>query len=142
RRDDPTRTTLPHVTQSENLSVLDAARLAGVDPMKDKYLAIYREALQSWFFVRDDRTAVALRRSTSASRPASNQTTPPAYEWIVVPLPKMDQTAPEEFGIDLGKRFPDFGTRLLLRLEVFSDIIEANPPDNGAVGIGDKFIHL
>src|SRR5947209_5276946 len=89
RRDDPTRTTLPHVTQSETLSVLDATRLAGLDPAKDKYLSFNRDALESWFFVRDDRTAVALRRSTSGSRPASNQTTPPAYEWIVVPLPKM-----------------------------------------------------
>lgn len=129
------------LAQTGGLSAEEAARRAGIDPLIEKYQGFYREQLRSWFFVREDRSAVALRRK-QASRLASNQKAPSAYEWEVIPLPNMDQTAPEQFGVDLGKVFFDYGTRMLLRPDLFADIIEKSPPDNGAAGIGERFVKL
>ena len=106
---------LPGMIPAQRLSATDAAQRAGLDPTKDKYLAFYREALQSWFFVRTDRSAVALRLEFPQKAPQAI--------WRKKLLPNMDLTAPEDF---CAHR--DNTTEILLRPETFSDIVKVNTP--------------
>src|SRR5260370_8081167 len=99
----------------EKLSGADAARRVGLDPSKDKYLTFYREPFKSWFFVRADHTAVALRLEFP-------QTAPQAV-WRTRPLPKMDTTAPNNFGPLNGNM-----TEMLLRPDAFGGLVKVNTP--------------
>ena len=106
---------LPGMIPAQRLSATDAAQLAGLDPMKDRYLAFYREALQSWFFVRTDRSAVALRLEFPQKAPQAI--------WRKKLLPNMDLTAPDDFCAHTANT-----TEILLRPETFSDIVKVNTP--------------
>ena len=118
----------PNPARTGGLSSEEAARRVGIDPRTERDRAFYRERPHSWFFVREDRSAVALRRKQDP-RPEANQKAPPIYQWEVVPLPKMDQMAPEEFGVTSLVRFCcPYDTHMLLHPNIFREVIKANPP--------------
>jgi hypothetical protein len=96
-------------SEGAGLSVEEAARQAGIQSRREKFRAYYREPLRSWFFVREDRTAVGLRFRNN--------------RWERLPLPRMDLTAPEQLcRLDHG------ATALLLRPETFGDLTEIRTP--------------
>ena len=69
----------------------------------------WRPSLSAWFFVRDDGSAVALRREGG--------------RWEREPMPAMAVTVPEAFGAA-----PDGATDMLLKPEIFGDLVEVREP--------------
>jgi hypothetical protein len=109
------------------MSYIESSRKAGLDPDKDTFWSFYRPPLQSWFFTKENRRAVALRKV-----PEPNPTVPPTappgtkpkdYRWDRVPLPLMDTFAPDEFC-----RAQDGATPMLLRPAAFAGILTVNLP--------------
>ncbi|GEM_PF-2410354 len=103
----------PKNAATGGLSVAEAARKAKLDPERELYSAFYRAALSAWFFVRADRSAVALRWVLPPTAP------PGYFKWKTYPMPNMDRTAPDEFGEK---------TAMLLRPDAFGDCVKVKLP--------------
>jgi len=70
------------------LTMVDAAKRAGVDLLNESYLGFYREPLKAWFFVRDDGRAVALRQVVDP-RAMIDPAAETGYTWRLEELPRM-----------------------------------------------------
>ncbi len=117
----------PMFSKTGPMSYVEASRRAGLSPETQEFWSYYRAPLEAWFFVRSDRTAVALVKAPNLN-PELPPKAPPGfkpknYKWAVRKMPRMDVSVPDDFC--LGE---DNATRMLLHPAEYGDLIDCNTP--------------
>jgi len=110
----------PHPCEMEPY---DAARRAGIDLERESYWCFWREELQTWFFVRDDRSIRVLQYTGNVRVFEDGLSSWSNEGWEYDMLGTMAISGPEQFATE-----PDGKTKMILDPRQFGDIVDVKTP--------------